>query len=364
MNRDQLRDAVSAGIITEDQARRIEARATGVSGDGELENESLKFLSNLNDIFLTIGIVILFFGLSAAASILSFGAVSFKHLAPAIAFPLAGIAWLLAEYFTARRKMLLPSIALAIAFSLFIGLGAFSLTAWMQIEDSTGSLLGGLQSGSASVSGAISDYAGDTKASLLTGCGVAFLAALGFYLRFRLPFSMFLMAACLTLAVYILAYSYVTLLIAGCITLLVAILFDARDPERRTRIADNGFWLHVAAAPLLVYSFRGVLNLDAGVESSAVLVGLFVVLAILSLLLNRRALILSALFSFGIAVWTLFHAFGDGLLMTFAAPLLFIGGLIVLLGAGWRTARGILLQPIPSTGPWSRIFPPEPRLND
>lgn len=362
MDRDQLRAAVDAGIISAEQARQMEARLRS-PGDGEGEGESLKFLSNLNDIFLSIGIVILFLGLIAASSILSFGAVTYKHLTPMIFLPLAGIAWLLAEYFTARRKMLLPSIVLASGFSLFIAIAILSVSAWTQVEDSGAGILGQLRNGGVDVDGSVRQIGENVRSSYLIGCLAGFVAALGFYLRFRLPFAMFIMAGCVTLAVFSLALGYTTLMVMGLVTLCAAIYFDAKDPERRTRVSDNGFWLHVAAAPQLVYGLRGTLDLGGSASDSVIMIAIMAALAILSLLLNRRALILSGLLSFGFAVWTLFQAFGDGMLMTLAAPFLFLGGLIVLLGSGWRSTRLFLLQVFPSTGIWSRIFPPEPRLN-
>jgi hypothetical protein len=362
MDRDKLRAAVEAGIISVDQARKMEAQLAS-PGDGEGENESLRFLSNLNDIFLSIGLVILFIGLFAGASIMSFGAVSYKLLTPIICLPLAAIAWMMAEYFTARRKMLLPSIVLAIAFVLFIMTAVTAFYAWTQIDHT---VTENLRGGFAGVSGpgdAMREAFDETKVSGLIGSLSAFLAALIFYLRFRLPFTMFLMAGAVTLAAFILSFGYVTLLVAGVLTLCAAIFFDAQDPERRTRVSDNGFWLHVAAAPQLVYGLKGVLELGNDTASSLTMIAIMVGIAVLSLLLNRRALILSGLFSFGFAVFSLFQAFGGSTLMKFAGPLVFLGVLIVLLGGGWRTARGFLLQFFPSTGIWSRIFPAEPRLN-
>lgn len=361
MDRDKLRAAVEANIITADQAKRMEESFRS-PGDGEGENESLRFLSNLNDIFLSVGMVLLFLGLIAAASILSFGAVTYKHLTATICIPLAVIAWALSEYFCARRRMLLPSIVLASLFTLFVGVAAFALSAWIQIEGTTTNALNGFSQGQGTIEDTARALSSDTRSSLLITCGASFLAAFLFYLRFRLPFTMMLMAINVTSAAFLIAFGYETLLLCGVLCLLAAIAFDARDPRRTTRISDNGFWLHVAAAPQLVYGLRGLLDLQ-GTSGSMAMVSLLAGLAVLSILLNRRALILSGLISFGFAVWSLFQVFGDSALMKIAGPLLFLGGLIVLLGGGWRTARRILLLPFPSTGIWSRIFPPEPRLN-
>ncbi|MGB1069647.1 MAG: hypothetical protein ACPG07_06905, partial [Henriciella sp.] len=68
---DDLKDAVSAGIIGAEDAVKLEAFLSSRqsrqdddgSGPGGDEGESLKFLTNFNDIFITIGIAILFTGL-------------------------------------------------------------------------------------------------------------------------------------------------------------------------------------------------------------------------------------------------------------------------------------------------------------
>lgn len=356
MDRNKLRAAVEAGIISEEQARKMEAQLAS-PGDGEGENENLKFLSNLNDIFLSIGLVLLFAGLFAAISILTFGAVSGKTYTPMVCIPLAITAWALAEYFTGRRRMLLPSIVLASAFSLFVSLAATAVFAWTVVDSTASEAVKG---NFHSARGLADALAGETRQSALIGAFSAFLAAFVFYLRFRLPYTMFLMAGALMLIAFILSFSFTTLLIAGVLTLLAAIFFDAQDPHRRTRVSDNGFWLHVAAAPQLVYGIRGVMYLDGGGESALTMIIILVGLSVLSLLLNRRALILSGLLSFGVAVFSLFQVFGDSLLIKVAGPLLVLGIIIVLLGGGWRTARQFLLKFFPSTGIWSRIFPAEP----
>ncbi|MAP95146.1 MAG: hypothetical protein CMK07_09365 [Ponticaulis sp.] len=153
-----------------------------------------------------------------------------------------------------------------------------------------------------------------------------------------------------------------TLLATGIATLLVAIWFDARDPDRATRMSDNGFWLHVTAAPQIVYGLRGVLGEGSELGSVSihlVLVGVLIGFTLLSLALNRRALIISGLITFGVSIWNLFQAFGDSFFLRFAGPLLLVGGLVVLLGAGWKTSRKLLLAGFPKQGVMARIFPPE-----
>lgn len=366
MDRDKLRAAVEADVISADQAAKLEAMMNGHRSDVE-EGEPLRFLSNLNDVFLSIGIVILFFGLSAALSILFSGHIMTKQYAPTIMIPLAMTAWVMAEYFCRRRRMLLPGIVLSVLWTFFVGMSVLALSAWGVFETEGNQLFGSVFGDSSSSSDIFGDIARGAKGSSLLGIGAAFIAALLFYIRFRLPFTQFLMAGCVALGVMTVVPAYSTLLFTGVTTLCAAIYFDSRDPERASRLSDNGFWLHVSAAPQIVYGLRGVLegNLGSGaMGTNFALIGLLAALALLSLAVNRRALIISGLLTFGWAIWSLFQVFGDSILMRIAGPLLLIGGLIVLLGGGWRTARRTLLVFLPDKGVFARIFPPEPRQND
>jgi hypothetical protein len=64
--------------------------------------------------------------------------------------------------------------------------------------------------------------------------------------------------------------------------------------------------------------------------------------------------------SFALAFATVAREIGldgmNGLIVT----ALLVGGAVVLLGGGWRTARRGLLKVLPTQGIAGRIFPPEP----
>ncbi|MAK59710.1 MAG: hypothetical protein CMK09_01905 [Ponticaulis sp.] len=360
MEREKLRAAVEADVITADQATRLEAMFRTTDGESS-EGEPLRFLSNLNDVFLSIGIVILFGGLAAAFSILAFGQVSFGQYAPMISIPLALTAWACSEYFCARRKMLLPSIVLCIIWTICVGVSVFAILSWSVFQEN-GSALAASVFTNSSNDDVIDAIISESRSTVIFAFLGAALGTLGFYLRFRLPFSLFLTAACLVAVALILSAGFVTLLVCGLISLGLAIWFDSMDPERATRLSDNGFWLHVAAAPLLVYGIRGLIEINFGSGSAMVHIGLvsvLAVLAVLSLALNRRALIISGLVTFGWAIWNLFQTFGDGILIKVAGPLLVVGALIVLLGSGWKTVRRALLTGFPKQGAMARVFPPE-----
>jgi hypothetical protein len=159
-----------------------------------------------------------------------------------------------------------------------------------------------------------------------------------------------------------------------------AVAFDARDPARATRYSDNGFWLHFAAAPLILNGAFGLVGLllgtpDGGLSPPGGLIAsagsaegamqavltLLVVAALgfVSLLINRRVLIVSALLTTGAAIAILMNAAGVGAGALAASTLIVLGGFVLILGAGWHSVRRALLGWVKPGGVWARIFPPE-----
>ncbi|MBU3921222.1 MAG: hypothetical protein KJ961_11530, partial [Alphaproteobacteria bacterium] len=312
-DRSEIRAAVEAGILTRDQATRLEAflahRADPVVKSAAGSDENLRFLNNFNDIFITIGIVILAMGLTAITGLFfgpqfwsmvtggnagAFGAV--------ILMPVAGVMWLLAEYFGGRRRMLLPSMAAITIFTLYSGL-------------SVGMIASGLTGANAETVTSLTQAwstVGNTGIGTFLGCGGA--AALA-WLRFRLPFCMFLMAVSAAAAAYTFAGFFgnaglviggLLSILIGLVTLTAAIWFDQKDPGRITRLSDNAFWLHVAAAPQIILGLRGMImgapTATPSTFEALILLACLAGLGLLSLALNRRALVVSSLLSFWLAL--------------------------------------------------------------
>jgi len=82
------------------------------------------------------------------------------------------------------------------------------------------------------------------------------------------------------------------------------------------------------------------------------------IFALVSLLINRRALIVSGLLTAGISIAVIVNEVGLDTGAVIAITLLLLGGIVVLLGAAWNPVRRILLLPFPSRGPIARLFPP------
>ena len=369
-DRSDIRAAEEAGILTRDQANRLEAflisRSDPAVKAAASQPENLRFLNNFNDIFITIGVVILAMGLTATAGLIfgpQFWGMATGGRAGAfgalILMPVALIMWLLAEYFGRRRRMLLPTMAAITVFTGYTGL-------------SIGMISSGLSGVNAETVTSLTDAwrtLGRSGLGTFFGCGAA--AALA-WLRFRLPFCMFLIAVSAAAAAYTFAgffgdaglvFGGLLSLLIGLATLAAAIWFDAQDPGRITRLSDNAFWLHVAAAPQIILGLRGMVmgspTANPDTSQAIILMAGLVLLGLLSLALNRRALVVSSLLSFWLALGEVVSAMGGGLSTTFIATALLLGTGIIALGGGWHTARRALLKMLPRGGISARIFPPE-----
>jgi hypothetical protein len=128
-----------------------------------------------------------------------------------------------------------------------------------------------------------------------------------------------------------------------------AMWWDASDRERKTRRADVAFWLHLLAAPLIVhpvFQALGVLDNRVSMGSAVIVVLLYVLLAGLALVIDRRALMVSALAYVLFALSSLFRELG-AVGLNVALTALVIGSALLLLSAYWHTVRAALVERLP-----------------
>jgi hypothetical protein len=142
----------------------------------------------------------------------------------------------------------------------------------------------------------------------------------------------------------------------------VAMAYDLSDRTRTTRNADCAFWLHLLAAPLIVHSLiKLIVPASDAVPvwqnmTTTSAIAIYVIVAMLTaiaVLIDRRALLVSALSYLGIAigyaVTGAVHAGADRREVgVFFATLLILGALVLVLGVGWQPRRRIFLRPFPS----------------
>lgn len=384
-DRSALEAAAAAGIIRSEQVAPLyQFLSTGGVAPALTGEEDLRFIRNFHDVFLAIGIALLAVGLGVGIGVFSAGApdvVRGFFWAGLLCIGAGAVMWVLGELFARRRRLFLPAIAIVLAMTAFIVIGVGLLYA------------GVVAVGDARLGDVDGGVPRELRIGFLLAAAFAFVTPATFYARFRLPFSMGMagggVAFFVIAAVLIYAWDAaqnllpVLALILGLLLFAAGVWFDARDPSRVSRYSDNGFWLHFAAAPLILGGAFGLIGQAFGASGAAAMGGaghlvasaasesgnavaqsavtLLVVFALgfVSLLINRRVLIVSALLTTGVAIGVILNEFGLGAGALAASVLVVLGGFVLILGAGWHGVRRALLGWVKPGGAWARIFPPE-----
>ena len=110
-----IETAIAEGVLTREQAARLrEIADRSAAWDAapqpvDPDDERFRLIGGFNDVFVTIGVVLLVSALFALARALGFG----------VGFSIIGLvaAWGLSEVFARRMRLALPSIALALMFA-------------------------------------------------------------------------------------------------------------------------------------------------------------------------------------------------------------------------------------------------------
>jgi hypothetical protein len=351
LEREDIEAAVAAGVIPQVQAEALLAfaaeRRLARLGESGQEDESFRFMTGFNDFFFAIGILLLGSG------------IAFFTVGGAAAWPpvvAAAIMWGLSELLVRRLRLVLPGILLSIFFIMFVYLAVpTDLLPWARQSVPRFPLINPIYHTLFGLTGVPLVTA--TKA--LIGAAAAGL----YYWRFRLPFTLLVIAASLVAV----AGSLVELafgriagtansllgLACGLAVFAVAMSYDISDRERVTRRSDCAFWLHLLAAPLIVHSLislltPGLVQINNAVAAAIVLI--VAVLAIVAIVIDRRALLISALLYVGAviayaiggpAVWSATSGTDKGLV--FFATLVILGVFVITLGVGWMPLRRRLI---------------------
>jgi MFS family permease len=335
---DVLEQGVVRGIVTSQQAADLRALALELRPAPLPEpedDEKLRLVSGFSDIFVTLGLALFTGALGYLTERLGL-ATMWSILAVA--------AWLLAEFFTRRRRMALPSIALLVLFAVSVfcasthGLSAiFGVAVVPDFPETFG----------------VSDSLVFLGSALITLA----LTTLHYW-RFRVPITIAAGAAALGLALisligavapgFVEGHLKLLVLLAGLGVFALAMRFDLSDPQRATRRTDIAFWLHLLAAPMIVHPL--VAQLSEGTDMSTVapaILAVFLALGIVAVMIDRRAMLVSGLIYAGYALASLFQRVGFADTTT---PLtaLALGAFVLLLSAGWRPVRAGLLKLLPS----------------
>ena len=376
--------AVERGIITADQRGRLlalesAAAEPATAGGGD---EQLRLIGGGNDLFVTVGIVMLFAGIVFAMQAMP--AISTAAGAAVIGV----LIWLVAEFVTRQRRMRLASTVLGLGFVACTGLIAgdylYTQANLDQLRDNPAALLG-----LRSQIGWLGSLAG----------GAVVAAAIVYFWRFRVP----VMAAVLAVALTTLAFLWTFLivydgvmagqialptaaeqvsfvleralyvpLVCGLAVFGTAVALDLHDRERFTVWSDCAFWLHVVSAPLLVHPLFilatgrdfGIGTVDAESGATAMLALLIAGFVYIALAIDRRSLLVPTFAYFGsLGVYYLFdNAANTTGIPPFALILLMIGALVIMFGAGWQRIRALVVGTTLPASVLAKLPPIETRV--
>jgi hypothetical protein len=343
----ELEEAVAAGAISAEAAASLRAHAESKRTTSSVDEEQFRLLSGFNDIFVAIASAILLFAVAWIGQSIgqSLGLTAAEADAPSLLGPLfvAATAWGLALFFTAKRRMALPSILLLLVF-----VGAVFAFAGVTIT----TLIG------------VDFFENNESAIGIMVAAAAAIAAGGAWLhwrRFHVPITIAAgTAAACAIAVGLLIAAFGTstnietiilsfVLVLGVGAFLFAMWWDSSDRGRLTRRSDVAFWLHLLAAPMIVHPIFTLLGLNDGhatIGEGLVVVFLYIALGITALAIDRRALLVSALAYVLWALSELFKQFG-AVELSVAITALVIGSALLLLSAFWHQARRGIVTRLP-----------------
>jgi hypothetical protein len=342
--------AVAQQIITAEQASRLRALD---AADSDADAERLRFVSGFGDVFVALGI-----GLFLVPA----GLIANIYGGPLVCWlTTAALAWLLAEFFTRKRRMALPSIVLLVV---FMASGFQTARVFLQraaiipAAPATAQLFRNEIEGPIGVS-SLWDWS-PHPGSMLAAALITVVLGVFHYWRFRVPITIAAGTAALCLAVVAgarLAFPDLPavairglILVCGVLVFLLAMRFDMSDLTRVTRRTDIAFWLHLLAAPLIVHPLIGAISngsesLDMAQALETLLV--FLGLGAVAVLIDRRALLVSGLAYAGFALLAIIRQAG---LTDMQAPItaLALGAFVLAISAFWRPLRSAFVRRLPS----------------
>ena len=362
-NNKVLETAVARGIISPAQANSIRLIETEISGSTQEsvqnieanDEEGIRFASGFGDVFIALGIGTFLYGVMQTLLIESVLGIAAIGL----------ICWVLAEIVCAWQKRSLPSIVTAIGFVISVISTTYFYTSGKHPSgffDNLDFLL----------------LTQDRIIWLLPLSGL--LASISFYLRFRLPFSLFLGALSFAIAMIVGVYSTVDvvrftsfiiplLIVAGLLIFAAALHFDTKDRFRTSSLSDNAFWLHLVASPLIVHSIMwqsaiwitntngfSMRAIEAAASAlSVVVLCIFLLLMLFALIIDRRAMLVSSLVYVTLAIGYL-GSQTDGIASATSFVPILLGAGILSVGVGWQTLRKFVFRILP-------LSPLEPYLS-
>lgn len=366
-SQEDLNSAVAAGAISAEAANALRAHTAALRDAVPADAEHFRLITGFNDIFVSIGVVIMLVAMGAIGQALA-GAIypapewssaaaesnwvelqRQRSMADGLVVTLAavlvaGTAWFLAEFFTRKRRMALPSIILLLAFVLgTMGTMTGVIMGWLIPQGEEQAALG---------------FTLLAVAALITA-GAAWLH----WRRFMVPITIAAGTAAIAATAILLLVAVIgpnnesienvmlsLTFIAGLVIFGFAMRWDMSDPRRETRRSDVAFWLHLLAAPMIahpIFAMLGVTDGDnIGAGAAIAVLCVYIAFGLIALAVDRRALLVSALAYVLIALAFLFREFG-AVELTFALTALVIGSALLSLSALWTPIRRAVVKGLP-----------------
>jgi len=326
---EDLNNAVDKGIFTQADVEKFRTSVSQSHHSPSVDEENFKLLSGFNDIFVVVTSLLLLMSVSwiIPESLYS-------------SFIVTLISWGLAEFFVKIRKMSLPAIVLFITFvgSFFMGIS--------KLIDANPFFMSISENG------------------LMLSTVITALAAYIHWKRFAVPITVAVGIATMMIFSLSLVISFIDdithiedaftyapylILLFGMVTFFIAMVWDSSDTKRISNNSDVAFWLHLLAAPLIVhpiFTLLGVFDSESGMEIIFAIIVFYILLSILSIIIDRRAFMVSSLLYVLYATNTLFSTYGMNN-NSFAITGILIGFSLLMLSGYWPRARGVLLRFMP-----------------
>ncbi|NRP19979.1 hypothetical protein LPJGGPFB_03238 [Ensifer adhaerens] len=301
------------------------------------DSEQPRFIRGFHDILITIGVVVVLIGLWGLGG-------------PFLTLP---VILVLAEILVRRQRLALPSVALTVALVHWVGITAL----WF-----------------------VSEHEDAWRPLVFV---LAFLSAfpipLGlFYWRYRVPLALaglMVSVALIGVVAALLALEKslgidlanenhfmllaLTVLVGALGVFAVAMRYDVSDPQRVTTRSDTAFWLHLAAAPALLYGLIALVFLSsdgatwwdgqASLGQAAAAILIVALFMLVGLVIDRRAFVTSGLLSLGGAVWTMLNQTGASLDNYVFVAFAVVGVTVLVIGIFWQKLRRIVVSLLPET---------------
>ena len=337
---EDIQSAVASGAVSAEAADALRAHIAARHAMPPGDEEHFRLITGFNDIFVTIAAVMILVAMAGIGQVFT---PNLEGPPPFSGVLIAGAAWTMAEFFTRKRRMALPSIVLLLGFvggvfEACLGFSAMVLT--MPDENQT--------------------------AAALLGAGSGLIAAIAAWMhwrRFMVPITVAAGAAAVSVTVLAVIAAIVgpdnlgpdslvaMVFVAGLAVFAAAMRWDMSDRTRQTRRSDVAFWLHLLAAPMIAHPLFHWLGVTRGEDIGiAAVIGVLVVyiaLGLVALAVDRRALLVSALAYVLAALTWLFDRFG-AVELNIALTALVIGSALLTLSAFWTPIRASIVRALPA----------------